>query len=376
MQVILSLLRILIATVALWFIALLAIAITRQVAPEMLVDMPMVSALDALGPAPWLQEHVLSPVAERVGVLFKGRSLEDALRDVVIGLATSILETLLKLTAIDMVNLLLVGIVVPIFTLGFNRLRNLSNRRLCSAHLYLVLIKSASNLLQVLDIAVKNRGKIPNDADNRARLHKLSAELDVLSDFSIAYQHVFTRRARRISVPARMFIAPVKEVVEFAVSELDRAGTGFVDLNELRFHAVMIDKGPPFYLKFSRWVAAWYGYFRGQAEAAPDRKAEAAKLKYIPLLTAAGAAIELNFQLAQRLEGRFLFVMPPNGRTLPRYIRATILWPLLRIWRKQLEFAPIAARLARADRNPLWLAAGGADRGGADLAPLLIAGGQ
>lgn len=351
MQLVLSVLRLALAVAAIWLIALSVIVFTREVWPNALTAVPMVETVEKFGPGPWLEENALKPLVQHIAPVFRNKSPEEALRELLIGVVTSILETLLKLTATDLVNLFLVGIIVPLFTLGFNRMRNLTGRRLCSTHLYLVTLKAVSNVGFIVGAAGPQLRHVPVNQVTRDRLRRLRAELDVLSDFAIAYQHVFTRRARRISVPARMCVAPVREVIDLMIDEMDKTKAATIDLDADRFRAVMLYRGRNLLVKGWHFIEDLYRRVRGlpKKNRAPDQ----AKLTPVHIWLAAGSALELNFQLAERLEGRFLLMFPPAGRTLPRRVRLGA----LREWRKLCRdwgFPALAKRLLKADRNPLW----------------------
>jgi len=353
MQITFAVLRLVAVVIGIWLIAVFLLSVARQGNSELIAGVPFVSTIEEIPPGPYLREHAFDPAAKFMMEQFKGKSFDDALRDIALGLLTSMFETLFKLTAIDVINILLVGIIVPIFSLILTRLINMSNRRLCAAHLYLVAIKAAENLIRV-DNALTTKGEhtwLAGSDMMTGTLRRLRAELDVMSDFAIAYQQVFPRRARRHAVPARMCIAPVREVVDLAIAEFERNPKVSIDLNHPRFKAVMLYRGRNVFVWLWHTVVNIGRRLRGRAPVQhPDDKGYLADVFFI---LAAGSAIELNFQLAERLEGRRFFIFAPSGRILPKSVREKHLKPVRREWRRQ-NFPVYAQRLLKGTQE-LWL---------------------
>jgi len=350
MQITFAVLRLVAVVIGIWLIAVFLLSVARQGNSDLIAGVPFVSTIEEIPPGPYLREHAFDPAAKFMMEQFKGKSFDDALRDIALGLLTSMFETLFKLTAIDLINILLVGIIVPIFSLLLARLINMNNRRLCAAHLYLVAIKAAQNLFKISDAIEVTRGgamMLPANEHTSAMLRRLRAELDVMSDFSIAYQQVFTRRARRHAVPARMCLAPVREVVDLAIAEMERSPAKPINLSDDRFKAVMLYRGRNILV----WL--WHGMLsllrRARGLKPVPHPEDHGFLANVPFIIAAGSAIELNFQLAERLEGRWFF----TGRVLPWSVRTEHLWKIRKRWR-EAGFPVIARRLLKGTRDP-WL---------------------
>jgi hypothetical protein len=354
MQIAFAMLRLAAVVIGIWLIAVFLLALARQGNSELITNIPFASTLEEIPPGPYLREHAFDPAAKFMLEQFKDKSFDDALRDIALGLLTSMFETLFKLTAIDVINILLVGIIVPIFSLILTRLINMNNRRLCSAHLYLVAIKGSQNLLSLLSsVTVMRDGAwmLAANENTSAMLRRLRAEIDVMSDFSIAYQQVFTRRARRHAVPARMCLAPVREVVDLAIAEMERFPTKSINLSDARFKAVMLYRGRTIFVWLWHTIVDIGRRLRGREPVAHPE--DHGFLASVAFFIAAGSAIELNFQLAERLEGRRFFVLPASGRVLPRSVRKEHLKPIRERWRKE-GFPVIAQRLLKGTREP-WL---------------------
>lgn len=145
------------------------------------------------------------------------------------------------LSGIKMAQLIAAGLgaaALGILSLVHNWWRNIRIREMCSAQLYITAVKLDFHALVVWNAhrvngmtvdAFQDSGQtevktltLAVDDDVRAALHRLSSELNLLQEFSIAYDYAFWRTLRVVAARTRMRAQSAKEAIEVIMSELDR----------------------------------------------------------------------------------------------------------------------------------------------------------
>lgn len=127
---------------------------------------------------------------------------------------------------------------------------NRSIQRMCSAQLYVTAVKLVVNLEEVgkgVRVSTGTAGqsvKLCVDNDVRAAMHRLRSELELLQDFSIAYDYAFWRRLRQSSVTLRMMAMSIREAIDVIMTEIDRLPEqAEIDMSSQRYFAMVVHSG-------------------------------------------------------------------------------------------------------------------------------------
>jgi hypothetical protein len=134
---------------------------------------------------------------------------------------------------------------------AFNGVSHLvTNRRIqkmCSAQLYVTAVKLASNreivesAFQTVGAGANRRVTLNVDDDVRAAMHRLRSELELIQDFSIAYDYAFWRRLRETSATLRMAAMSMREAIDVVMSEIDRMPEkAELDMMQQRYFALVV----------------------------------------------------------------------------------------------------------------------------------------
>lgn len=224
-------------------------------------------------------------------------------------------------------GLLQVGVNVAIFGFGlYIWWRNIRVRRLCATLLYDLSFQILYSISQIeskknSEMVANEKGHIVShkliiSADTRGWVHRLNTQLEVLRDFSIAYDHALRQRARMSAAFARMYALSAKELVEQLAAEVDLVKDGGkVELNGERYTTFVPFDPPRSALNES------VGKKRGRS--APDHTLEHQREHLHNLLL---KVVDVNLELAKILDGvnwfGGLFLSP--GRNAPKGLQSII----------------------------------------------------
>jgi hypothetical protein len=202
-----------------------------------------------------------APALERTTVGGSIAQLIDAIRISLFGQQRPLLAVAALLTS--MVTFVYTNIKIPQLlaaSLGagilaaFNGVSHLvTNRRIqkmCSAQLYVTAIKLVTNRMDVEKaFRVSDTGKnqkviLHVDNDVRAAMHRLRSELELIQDFSIAYDYAFWRRLRETSATLRMAAMSMREAIDVVMTEIDRLpDEADIDMSQQRYFALVVQSG-------------------------------------------------------------------------------------------------------------------------------------
>jgi hypothetical protein len=75
-------------------------------------------------------------------------------------------------------------------------------------------------------------------------MHRLRSELELIQDFSIAYDYAFWRRLRENSATLRMAAMSMREAIDVVMSEIDRLPEeAEIDMTKQRYFALVVHSG-------------------------------------------------------------------------------------------------------------------------------------
>ncbi len=233
-----------------------------------------------------------------IGVIGPENPIEFAQRTI-----SGLLNAAVNATFSDIFNALVVGLVVTVITWLVNLIRYRGTRRLCAFQIYLVSIQIIENRETLFESAIQadQDGLVIQNNDNtREALVSLENNLDVLTDFALAYEHAFRRASRLISIPARMFALSTRGVI--------------YDIRNKALNADDFGAG----IDISNDCAV----FLSPRNTSGDKN----KLTPYRLDAALDVVVSLNLLLASSLEGRSPFTLwaPAYGRAAPRAMRPII----------------------------------------------------
>jgi hypothetical protein len=252
-----------------------------------------------------VDRYAWKPAADLLASWLNELPDQEALGNFVIGIYSSFIA---EFAANSIANTIAGGIFTVIFgsaALFYNWFRVRPIRRLCSFQLLFASAKIVRHYVLIEEKTLAN-GKTFADAsvgeplksltfsvDEVARnaLQKLSFELQSLMDFSIAYDYAFRRGTRVYAARTRIYATYAKEITEQILTHATSPLPKVIDLLEDAFLQPIAYKG-----NFA------------QAD----------------LLELIGWVVDETIELADQLEGRFLWLLPPFARYVPRRMRPSI----------------------------------------------------
>lgn len=232
----------------------------------------------------------------------------------------AIWKWLLNITIDDLINTVVIGGLLWLGTSATRWLRFAPIRNLCAQQLYVAsyeLIDSYGKSMRAIS-EIDSKEYLDVDSDIRDELFQIAQQLQVLSEFSIAYEHYFPRKLRKIAVPFRMYVVDAKTRIETMIDDINRkfsdgAGPEFqIELNQGK------------YLSWKLHKNGWFNRLKHRFGSKKRRGNESVRHVFGLL----SDALDLTLFLATKLEGRFrpkrIIGWKLYGRAAPTMIKGRI----------------------------------------------------
>lgn len=269
-------------------------------------DLPIVKDLTATPMMRALDPCCLQPATKAVEQIYGSVPRIEIVRSLATNFWSQIMAEVWDKGIVNGVIGLFSATFIGLLSLTYNFSRNRPIRRMCSGQLYLVCLKMAFNIGNL--IKKTEGGVLKVDDVARASFNRLDSELEVVRDFAVAYDYAFRRGVRRVSAAARMHALAAKEAVGAVISELNRGSLQEVDLNNERFKVVQPVKMP----------------IRVFGVSLPVRWFARRELGTVGLIESMNLVLDLNVLLAEKLEGSWPPVWYASGQTVPAGVRGLV----------------------------------------------------
>lgn len=235
------------------FLLALAFASARAFFRDIVLALPVFRDIEATGIGRLIGQVIDAIAAAAFGV-YNNAALSpdmvawiDAMRRQWDYIVEQILSIRLAQVIAPAAGALSVALIGVFHTLWTNR----KIQRMCSGQLYVTALKLILNHANLAKAFTKKEVEggvqvtLHVDDDVRAAMHRLRSELELIQDFSVAYDYAFWPKLRRTTAAVRMRAMSVREAIDVVMSEMDRMQTpeGDINMSTERYYAVVVHSG-------------------------------------------------------------------------------------------------------------------------------------